>query len=206
MGVVEATLRNIEIAARIVRSGGLVVYPTDTVYGLGCDPFNVDAVKKLIRVKGLRNKPLPVLSSSVESIQRVAEVSDIARRIGERFWPGPLTLVLPKRRLHDVVTFGSATVGVRIPNHEVALELIRLSGGLLVGTSANKTGLPPPTTAAEASGQMKDKVDVILDGGKTQLGVSSTVLDLSGEKPKIMRRGPLEDQLEALEMCLRGLD
>ena len=194
----KATLENIRAAAEIVKEGGLVVYPTDTVYGLGCDPFNVNAVEKLIRVKGTRDKPLPILSCSFDDIEKVAELSNKARRIGEKLWPGPLTLILPKKLLPDIVTFGLATVGVRIPNHEVALELIKLSGGLLVGTSANKTGVQPPSTATEAYKQLKDEIDVILDGGMTGFGVSSTMLDLTGEKPKILRIGPitLENLLE----------
>jgi L-threonylcarbamoyladenylate synthase len=202
--VLKATLENVRVAAEIVKRGGLVVYPTDTVYGLGCDPFNLGAVERLIRVKGVRDKPLPILAGSLDDVERVAELSFDARRVGERFWPGPLTLVLPKRLLSDVVTFGLATVGVRIPDHEVALELIRLSGGLLVGTSANKTGFKPPVSVAEVSEQLRGEVDVVLDGGVTELGVSSTVLDLSGGEVKVLRSGcvSLEDVLKFLGRCV----
>lgn len=204
MKILKATLTNIKIAAKILKQGGLVVYPTDTVYGLGCNPFDVDAVERLIHVKGTRNKPLPVLACNLTNVKRITELSPDARRIGEQFWPGPLTLVLPKKLLSDVVTFGLATVGVRIPNHGVALELIRLSGGLLVGTSANRTGSRPPTSVAEISKQLRDEVDVILDGGVTELGVSSTVLDLSGGEVKVLRRGcvSLEDVLDFLGKCV----
>lgn len=201
MQMLKATLNNVRVTAEIIKRGGLVVYPTDTVYGLGCDPFNNNSVEKLIQVKGARDKPFPILSWSLGDIERVAELSDTARRIGEEFWPGSLTLVLPKKLLSSVATFGLATIGVRIPNHKVAIELIRLSGGLLVGTSANKTGLPPPSTAAGAFEQLKDEVDVILDGGVAELGFSSTIIDLTGEKPEILRKGPvsLEDVLESIE-------
>jgi L-threonylcarbamoyladenylate synthase len=191
MQMLNPTLENVRVAAEVVKRGGLVVYPTDTVYGLGCDPFNVNAVNKILQVKGTQYKPLPILSYSFNDIKKVAQLSDKARRIGEKFWPGPLTLILLKRLHSDIVTYGLTTIGVRIPNHEVALELIRLSGGLLVGTSANKTGVQPPSTAEEAYKQLKDQVDVILDAGVTELGVSSTVLDLTEEKPKISRIGPI---------------
>jgi L-threonylcarbamoyladenylate synthase len=189
--MLKATLETVEDVARTVRNGGLVVYPTDTVYGLGCDPFNISAVKRLISAKGSRGKPLPILAHCLDDVERVAELSELARRIGERFWPGPLTLVLPKKGVPDVVTLGATSVGVRIPDHRVTLRLVELSGGLLVGTSANKTGLPPPSTASEAYEQLRGKVDVVLDGGAAKLRASSTVLDLTGEVPKVLRKGPL---------------
>jgi L-threonylcarbamoyladenylate synthase len=177
-------------AAEVVRAGGLVVYPTDTVYGLGCDPFNVATVRRLIRIKGTRDKPLPILSSSLDDVERVAELSEQARRIASRFWPGPLTLVLPKKSLPTEVTFSLPTVGIRIPDHRLALSLIRWSGGVLVGTSANKAGVSPPTTAAEAYECLGNEVDIVLDGGQAKIGASSTVLDLTAKTPKVLRRGP----------------
>ncbi len=201
MGMVKATLENIEEAARIVKKGGLIVYPTDTVYGLGCSPFNVKAVERLIQVKGVRNKPLPILSCSLRDIEKIAEFSEKARRIGETFWPGPLTLVLTKKLIPDVVTSGLTTVGVRIPDHKVALELIRLCDRFLVGTSANKAGSQPPSTAVAALEQLGDEVNTILDGGVAKLGISSTIIDLAGEEPKILRKGSicLDDILESLK-------
>ncbi len=201
MGMVKATLENIEEAARIVKKGGLIVYPTDTVYGLGCSPFNVKAVERLIQVKGVRNKPLPILSCSLRDIEKIAEFSEKARRIGETFWPGPLTLVLTKKLIPDVVTSGLTTVGVRIPDHKVALELIRLCDRFLVGTSANKAGSQPPSTAVAAFEQLGDEVNTILDGGVAKLGISSTIIDLAGEEPKILRKGSicLDDILESLK-------
>lgn len=199
--ILKATLENVRAAAETVKKGGLIVYPTDTVYGLGCDPFNISAVEKLIRVKGTRDKPLPILACSLNDIERVAELSEKARRIGEKFWPGPLTLILPRKRPSDIITFSLTTIGVRIPNHKVALKLIGLSGGLLIGTSANKTGMQPPSNAADAYEQLNGKVDVILDGGMVKLGVSSTILDLTCERLKVLRNGPvnLEDVMEFFE-------
>lgn len=201
MRVLKATAKNIRVVAGIVKRGGIVVYPTDTVYGLGCDPLNVGAVKRLICVKGRRDRAFPILAGSLDDIERVAHLSVEARKIGENFWPGPLTLVLPKKKLlPDVVTFGLASVGVRIPRHKVALDLIKLSGGLLVGTSANKSGLPPPSTAAEARVQLNDEVDAILDFGTSDLGFSSTVIELTGKKPEVLREGSinLRDVLSVL--------
>jgi L-threonylcarbamoyladenylate synthase len=201
LGVIEATLENVDVAAEIVRRGGLIVYPTDTVYGLGCDPFNVDAVERLVKVKGARDKPMPILASSLNHVVKVADLSQKARRVAERFWPGPLTLVLPKKLLPDFTTFGLSTVGVRMPNHPIALKLIELSGGLLVGTSANRSGLAPPLTADAAFEQLNDEVDAILDGGVSELGESSTVVDLTSAEPKLLRKGSerIEDILDFLQ-------
>jgi len=192
MRVLKATSENIRVASEIVRDGGLVVYPTDTVYGLGCDPLNVKAVQRVFRVKGDREKPLPILTSSVADLEKIADLSDRARRIAAKFWPGPLTMIVPKKpALPSVVTCGLGSVGVRVPKHDVAVQLMRLSDGLLVGTSANRMGEKPPRTAFEAAEQLGEEVDVILDGGPTPLGVSSTVVDLAVEEPKILREGPI---------------
>ena len=174
-----------------MKKGGLVVYPTDTVYGLGCDPFSVKAVERLIHVKGAREKPLPILSNTLSQIERVAKISLEARVMGEKFWPGPLTLILPKKDLPEIVTFGLRSVGVRIPNNEITLMLVSLAGGLLVGTSANKTGCPPPSKACEAIDQLGDQVDLILDGGTAELKTPSTVIDFTGKEPKVLREGSL---------------
>jgi len=178
-----------------------VVYPTDTVYGLGCDPFNVDAVKRVFRVKGERKKPLPILSCCLPDFEKIVYLSEKAKKLAERFWPGPLMLVvLKKPALPNIVTCGSDSVGVRIPKHEIALKLICQSDGLLIGTSANRTGKKPPQTAHEAAEQLGQEVDVILDGGPTPLGEASTVVDLTSKKLKILREGPISLQqiLDAL--------
>jgi len=193
--LVATTLENISYAAKIVRKGGLVVYPTDTVYGLGCDPFNTDALKRLIHIKGKREKPLPILASSVRDVEKVAELpSRVKRIVWGNFWPGPLTLVLLKKNLPSILTFGMNTVGVRIPNNDVALKLIELSGGLLVGTSANKSGEKSSCNAKKAQVQFNGEVDIILNGGRTHIGVSSTVLDLTRKEPKIIREGFLSEK------------
>lgn len=201
MRALKTTSQNIRVASQIVSNGGLVVYPTDTVYGLGCDPFNVKAVKRVFRVKGGRKKPLPILACSVADLEKIARLSDVARKIGAKFWPGPLTVIVPKKpALPDIVTNELDSVGVRVPKHDIAIQLIRLSDGLLVGTSANKTGQKPPCTASEALEQLGEEVDVVLEGGKALLEKPSTVADLTREELKILRKGPvaLKDILEAL--------
>jgi len=194
MPVLKATVNNIREASKVVKNGGLVVYPTDTVYGLGCDPFNVRAVERVFKAKGERKeKPLPILASDMECIQKIAFINEKARKIAEKYWPGPLTLVvLKKPALPDIVTCGLPSVGVRIPKHTVAFQLIRLCNGLLVGTSANKTGDKPPKTAREAAKQLGEEVDIVLDGGPTPLGKESSVIDLTSMKPKMLREGPVK--------------
>jgi len=203
MTVLKATKNNIMVAAQTVRRGGLVVYPTETVYGLGCDPFNVEAVKRILDVKGERKKPLPILAASIGDADKIASISPNGKRLAAKFWPGPLTMVFPKKpALPDVVTFGGDSVGLRIPHNDVALHLIRLSGGLLVGSSANRTGEEPPRAVQEISGELKEMVNVVLDGGVTAQGKPSTVADLTSEKPRILREGPIsiKELLDALAL------
>jgi L-threonylcarbamoyladenylate synthase len=193
MKITKGTRTAIQTAAQIVEKGGVVVYPTDTVYGLGCSPFKEDAVQRIFKIKGERNKPLPILASGIGEIEKIAQIPEKARELAKRFWPGPLTMVLPKKpSLPNIVTLNLNSVAVRVPNHDIALALIRISGGLLVGTSANKSGRKPPRTALEATDQIGREVDLILDAGQTPIGESSTILDLTGEKPRILRHGPIK--------------
>ncbi len=191
------------LAAQIVKKGGLVVYPTETVYGLGCDPYNAQAVRRILKVKNNRNKPLPILVANLVDAEKIAFISTTAKKLAAKFWPGPLTLVFPKKpSFPDVVTFGLNTVGLRIPNNNVTLRLIRLCGGLLIGSSANRTGEEPSRAVQEISGDLKEMVDVVLDGGTVTRGISSTVVALISEKPKIIRKGPisLKEILDALAL------
>jgi len=203
MRVLKTTEKNIVVASEIVRNGGLVVYPTETVYGLGCDPLNVEAVKRVFQVKGDRKKPLPILASSIKHVEKIAYLSESAKSVAKKLWPGPLTMVLAKKpSLPDMATCNQDSVGVRIPRHDVAIRLVQLSKGLLVGTSANKTGKKPPRTAEEAAKQIGKEVDLILDGGPTGFGISSTVVDFTSLKPKLLREGPisLKEILAALSI------
>ncbi len=194
--VLKASGEAIRRAAEVVRSGGLVVYPTDTVYGLGCDPFNERAVRRVFEVKGREfGKPLPILASSLEDVMRIALLDGRALSLARLFWPGPLTLVVPRKTvLPDIVVCGRPSVGVRIPGHEVALDLIRACGGLLVGTSANRSGGKAPRDAGEAISEVGGLVDLVIDAGPAPLGVPSTVLDLTGPRPRILRAGAIPEE------------
>ena len=195
--VLRAGLRAIQEAAEVVRSGGLIIYPTDTVYGLGCDPLNEHALKRVFRAKGREfNKPLPILASDIRQAGRIAVLEGPALELARAFWPGALTLVVPKKpSLPDLVTCGRPSVGVRVPGLAFTRELIRACGGLLVGTSANKSGHPPPRTAQEAIQELGREVDLAVDGGPAPLGKPSTVVDLTGPEPKVLRIGAIKPEL-----------
>jgi L-threonylcarbamoyladenylate synthase len=190
--LLKANLEGLAKAARIVAGGGVICYPTDTLYGLGCDPFNGGAVKRTMEAKGDRMKPMPVLVRDLAAAEKLAHVPDRARRLAYSFWPGPLTMVLQAREVLPAILIPDMKVGVRSPRHPVCSNLLGLCSGALVGTSANLTGRPPATTAEEALDQIGDHVDIILDGGKAPLGVGSTVVDLTKPKLTILREGPLD--------------
>jgi L-threonylcarbamoyladenylate synthase len=192
MKVLTATEENIKTASEIVRTGGVVVYPTETVYGIGCAPQIESAAKRICEIKGRADKPLPLACSSLPVARKVVEFNPVAERLAEVFWPGPLMLVLPAILEYGMyVTHGAKTLGVRVPDHEVSRSLASKCGGVIVSTSANKTGQEPPTTAEGAIQQIGGEVDVVLDGGATPGGIPSTVLDLSGEQLWILRAGPI---------------
>jgi L-threonylcarbamoyladenylate synthase len=194
MLIMKADQEGILRASKVVAQGGIVVYPTDTVYGVGCDPFNEISVRKVIEAKQREGAPLPVLGSSVKDLQRVAWFSEKANMLASKFWPGPLTLILLRRpALPDFVTFGLPTVGVRLPDCDVALRLIELSGGLLVGTSANLSGGKSCTTAWDVVDQIGDRVDLILDGGETALKKESTVARLIDDEIELVRYGAISE-------------
>ncbi len=191
----------VTVAARAVRDGGLVVYPTDTLYGLGADPFDDGAVRRVFEVKGRGVKPLPVLVSSLEAALELVRADDRFLRLARRFWPGPLTIVAPDGgRVSRLVLAGGTTLGVRMPAHPFALRLIEECGGALVGTSANVSGRRPPASLEDVDPEIMEGVDVAVDGGRV-LGTPSTVVDLSGDRPVVLRVGALgvEEVLGALE-------
>jgi L-threonylcarbamoyladenylate synthase len=192
MKVLSATEEDIKTASEIVRTGGVVVYPTETVYGIGCAPQIESAAKRICEIKGRADKPLPLACSSLPVARKVVEFNPVAERLAEVFWPGPLMLVLPAILEYGMyVTHGSKTLGVRVPDHEVSRSLASKCGGVIVSTSANKTGEGSPTTAEGVIQQIGGEVDVVLDGGPTPGGIPSTVLDLSGEQLWILRVGPI---------------
>ena len=192
MSILKAIKNNITFASKIVKKGGTIIYPTETVYGLGCDPFNIAAVNSLLKVKGKRTKPFPILAANIEDANKAAYISLDGKKLAANFWPGPLTLILPKKPvIPDIVTFDQDSVGLRVPDNKIALQLIHLCGGLLIGSSANKTGEKPPRSVQEISEEMKDMVNIVLDGGITAKGIPSTVVDLTLKKPRILREGPI---------------
>lgn len=184
----------IENAANLIKEGKLVVYPTDTVYGLGTDPFNIAAVRKILEVKKRdEKKGLPILASSIEHVKRIAKVNIQVEVLAQAYWPGPLTIIIPKLKcLPPIVTGGLESVAVRVPQNPIALLLAELSEGLVIGTSANISNNPSPRTAQEANEQIGESVDLILDGGTSKLGVSSTIIDITNENPRIIRQGPIK--------------
>jgi len=184
----------LEQAARILRDGGLVAFPTDTVYGVGALVFMERAVERLFAAKIRdRSKAIPVLLSGVRDLNRIARhVPPVAWQLAGAFWPGALSLVLEKSaRVPDVVTAGGPTVAVRVPDHPLALALIERAGSPLATTSANLSGQPSAVTADEVEASLGDAVDLILDGGPCPGGVASTVLDLTVQPPRIVRPGPI---------------
>ncbi|AEM73147.1 L-threonylcarbamoyladenylate synthase [Caldicellulosiruptor acetigenus] len=186
--------KKLEKAALILREGGLVAFPTETVYGLGANALLKDAVDKIFWAKGRpQDNPLIIHVSSKDMLEMCAEITDErVYMLIERFWPGPLTIVLPKKDvIPENVTAGLSTVGVRMPANKIALELIRLSGIPVAAPSANVSGKPSPTEAKHVIEDLMGKVDVIIDGGKCSFGLESTVVDLSGEKAVILRPGAI---------------
>jgi len=184
--------RQIKLAVEVLKKGGLVAYPTDTVYGLGADPLNEKAVARIYEVKNRpHNSPLPLLLADKSDLLKVALiVPEVAWRLVEQFWPGGLTLVVKKSSLvPDSITAGGDTVAVRIPDHHITIALIRGLGNPIVGTSANLSGKPSPVTATEVSRQLGNKVDLIVDGGRCPGGIESTVVDVSGPSPTLVREG-----------------
>lgn len=179
-------------ALEILESGGIVAFPTDTVYGIGTSAFNNEAVLSLFEAKGRsRMQAVPVLISSMAQIDTVTTgLSDLARSLAEKYWPGPITLVLSKNTNLAEAVSPSDTVGVRMPKHEFAKSLLDAVGPLAV-TSANITGHKSLSGANEVFQAMKGKIELVIDGGKTPGQVPSTVVDCTGMKPVIIREGPI---------------
>jgi L-threonylcarbamoyladenylate synthase len=177
-------------ALTLLRSGGLVAFPTDTVYGLAADPWNEDAVKRLYQVKERpKELPIPLLLSDATELNRVARLPERCLELPDRFWPGGLTLVLSKKAaVSDWVT-DRPTVAVRVPDLPLAREIIRQAGGVLAVTSANISGAPSPVTAQDVEEQLGGRIALILDGGPCRAGVPSTILDCSASPPEILRHG-----------------
>ena len=194
----EITNENIEAAAEIIRRGGLLGIPTETVYGLGADALNADACRRIYEAKGRpQDNPLIIHVPDSSWLEQYCEnVPESAYRLAEAFWPGPLTMILPKKEIVPYRTTGGLdTVGVRCPKHSVTLAVIRAAGVPIAAPSGNTSGRPSPTTAADMIEDMDGKIDGIFDGGACSVGVESTIIDLTCRPPRLLRAGglPLEE-------------
>lgn len=182
----------LERAAAIIRDGGLVAFPTETVYGLGADALSAEASKKIYAAKGRpSDNPLIVHVAEYSDMEKIAqEMPEEAKKLADAFWPGPLTMIVRKNdKVPYETTGGMDTVAVRMPNHPVALELIRRSGGYIAAPSANTSGKPSPTLAEHVAFDMDGRIPMILDGGPVGIGIESTIVDLTEEIPMILRPG-----------------
>lgn len=194
-------------AAECIKRGGLVAFPTETVYGLGADSFNPDGVRKIYEANG-RPSDNPLIShiSSMDDVNKLArEVPLDAKKLMEAFWGGPLTVILKRRdNVPAIISAGLDTVSIRMPSHSVANALIRLSGTAIAAPSANLSGSPSPTTFEHCKADMDGRCDIIIDGGSCDIGVESTVVDMTGDVPVILRPGAvtLED---IIEVCGKGI-
>ena len=183
--------REIEKGVKILQKGGVIAFPTDTVYGLGSDVFNSTAVERIYEIKNRpKHRQLPLLIADVEQLTTLADpIPEIAWFLGRRFWPGGLTLVLSKTNSLPVYLASGPTIAVRLPDHPICLAIIQRLGNPIIGTSANISGQPAALTAEVVRQQLGGKIDFIIDGGKCPGGKESTVVDVTHELPIILRQG-----------------
>lgn len=181
-------------ASEIVKKGGVIVFPTDTVYGLGCDPRNSEAVQKIYKIKGRdESKHLPVLGKSVAEISNIVFFDELSNKIADKFWPGPLTLILKIKDKEIARSLNLANkIAVRVPNHPCMLALLG-ECKLLVGTSANRSGDPPFGDAKEIAKKLKG-YDMVLDGGKIAEPIESTIVEVGENQLKMIRRGKISEK------------
>lgn len=199
---IQMNMEIIEKAGDILKEGGLVAFPTETVYGLGADALNEQAAKKIYAAKGRpSDNPLIVHIADMDALDRITEeMPEEAWKVAEAFWPGPLTMILKKsREVPAGATGGLETVAVRMPDHAIAQEVIRAGGGYIAAPSANTSGRPSPTEARHVAADLDGKINMILDGGTVEIGVESTILDMTVMPPMILRPGAVtKEMLEAL--------
>ena len=196
----EAILR----AGEIIKAGGLVAFPTETVYGLGGDALNPESSAKIYAAKGRpSDNPLIVHIADMDALYPIVKlVPEAAVRLAEKYWPGPLTMVFKKKDIvPDETTGGLDTVAVRMPSHKVALALISASGGYIAAPSANVSGRPSPTLAEHVAEDMNGRIDMIIDGGAVEIGLESTIVDMTSKQPLILRPGYITKEM--LEQVLR---
>ena len=187
-------------AGRILQAGGLVAFPTETVYGLGGNALDPDSSRKIYEAKGRpSDNPLIVHIADIGSLERIAaNIPDAARRLADACWPGPLTMIFSKKECVPLETTGGLdSVAVRFPDHPAARGLIREAGGFVAAPSANTSGRPSPTCAAHVAEDLGDRIDMILDGGPVRIGLASTIVDFTGDLPMILRPGWLSQEMLA---------
>lgn len=185
-------------AAQIIKAGGLVAFPTETVYGLGADGLNPSAAKKIYQAKGRpSDNPLILHISKVSELDRlVADITPLARKLIDKFWPGPLTMIFKRSSIiPDIITGGLDTVAVRFPINYVARKLIEYSNTPIAAPSANSSGKPSPTRASHVQYDLEGKIDMIIDGGPADFGLESTVVDVTGDVPVILRPGAVTQEM-----------
>lgn len=187
-----ATPNTITSALEVLLSGGLVAFPTDTVYGVGSMAFHEKAVESIYIAKDRpMEKALPILIGDSTDLSKVAdEIPLFAMKLIARFWPGPLTVLVPKKPTLPEAISATSTVGVRVPDHDVTRSLLRLAGPMAV-TSANISGKDPPTTAQQVFEQLNGRIAMIIDGGETPGGIPSTLVDCTGDEIQVLREGPI---------------
>jgi L-threonylcarbamoyladenylate synthase len=178
-----------------LRMGGVIAFPTDTAYGLGADPFNEAAVQRIFEIKGREEtKPILLLVNSIAMANSIADLSERALALAERFWPGPLTMVVPARStVPAIVTAGTGTIGIRWPNAAFATRLMDAFDRPITATSANRTGMPSAVTVAEVREQLENSLDLIVDGGTLPARGGSTLLDLTENPARLLREGPIPE-------------
>jgi len=181
----------LQAALHVLREGGLVCFPTDTVYGIGAAAGDDAAVRRLFAVKGRPpDKPLPLLLAEAGDATRVAELTPLGKTLASRFWPGALTIVMRKSPSYrSLALAGGDTVALRVPDHELARRMVRDLGGPVTGTSANRAGARAPVSAAEVAFQLGEMVDLIVDGGRVRDRAESTVIDITLTPPAVLREG-----------------
>jgi L-threonylcarbamoyladenylate synthase len=183
----------IEDAVALLRRGELIVYPTDTVYGLGAAASNEEAIRRLYTIKGRSpEKAVPLLIAEMADVARIAEQPPLLRKLADRFWPGALTIVLPRRMgFRSLALANEATVALRIPDEDIVRDIVHTLGEAITGTSANRSGQAAPTSAAQAAMQLGDLIPLVIDGG-TRRGGESTVIDITTTPARILREGAVK--------------
>jgi L-threonylcarbamoyladenylate synthase len=195
--------RRLDEAAAVIRGGGVVVFPTDTLYGLAADPRDPRAVERVFAIKRrAEREPLPLIAASLEAAAAVGQLTPLARRLAGAFWPGPVTVIVQDAGVvASGVHAGTHAVAVRVPASAIAAGLARLAGGAITATSANRSGAPAPSSAGEVDEELGREADGLLDGGRAPGGRPSTIVDARGEAPLLVRAGAVayERILEAME-------